>query len=257
VDPYDIEDMATHGDSIWLADTGDNRRRRDTVALTRVDPADGSGELHRLTYPDGPHDAEALVIESGGRPVIVTKEFSGASGVYVPDSGASADALPSPGPAGLRRAGALNLSPNTAAGVPVPGELVTGAALSADGRVAAVRTYSRVYLYPVLDGDVATALTSATPMVLAAPNQPQGETVEFTEEGDLLVGSESGGDARPIPPIMVVHGAVDLVAPPTEPSTAANPADDARSGASWWWLAGAVMAGLAVVAVGAGLARRR
>ena len=107
VDPYDIEDLAIHDGSIWLSDTGDNRRARDTVALTRMDPADGTGELHRLTFPDGRHDVEALVVEPGGRPVLVTKEFSAAAGIYAPD--VAVDALPSPGPTPLRRVGEIAL----------------------------------------------------------------------------------------------------------------------------------------------------
>lgn len=253
VDPYDIEDMAAWGDSIWLSDTGDNLRRRDTVALTRVDPESGTGELHRLTYPDGPHDAEALVIEPGGRPVIITKEFSGIPGVYVPVADTDADKLPSPGPSGLRRVGPLNL--NTSTGVPVPGELVTGAGLSADGRAVAVRTYSRVYLYPVHDGDVAAALTNAAPVVIAAPNQPQGESVQFTVSGDLIIGSESGGDRRPIPPVQVLSNAADLVPPP---ETAENPIEAPRANAIWWWIGGAaVLVGLTVLGIGAVARRRR
>ena len=31
--------------------------------------------LHRLTYPDGkPHDAEALLIDADGTPIIITKD---------------------------------------------------------------------------------------------------------------------------------------------------------------------------------------
>ncbi|WP_245672849.1 hypothetical protein [Aldersonia kunmingensis] len=252
VDPYDIEDMSAYGDSIWLSDTGDNLRRRDTVALTRLDPSSGAGELYRLTYPDGPHDAESLIVEPGGRPVIITKEFSGNSGVYVPDADTAADKLPTPGPSGLRRVGALNL--NTAAGVPVPGELVTGAALSADGRAAAVRTYSQVYLYPVRDGDVAAALTNETPVVVTAPKQPQGESVEFTVPGDLIVASETGGELRPLPPILVLSDAANLVAPS---DTAENPIEAPGSSATWWWVGGAaVLIGLTVLGVGA-IARRR
>ncbi|MCX5045924.1 hypothetical protein OG921_22400 [Aldersonia sp. NBC_00410] len=258
VDPYDIEDMDARDGTIWLSDTGDNRRQRDTVALIGVDPTAGTGALHRLTYPDGPHDAEALIIEPDGRPVIITKEFAGTSGVYVPDSDTPAAELPSPGPAALRRVGALHSGPATAGGAPVPGELVTGAALSADGSVAAVRSYGRVYLFPVSDGDVAAAITTQAPVVIPAPIQPQGETVEFTESGDLLIGSESGGELRPLPPIMVLRGATELVAPvvDTDTGTAESPADAAGSNAAWW-AGGAVIAGLAVVAGAVVVWRRR
>jgi hypothetical protein len=248
--------MAARAGTVWLSDTGDNRRQRDTVALTGVDPADGTGQLHRLTYPDGPHDAEALIVEPGGRPVIITKEFSGISGVYVPDTDTSAADLPSPGPTPLRRVGALHSGEATVGGAAVPGELVTGAASNADGTVAAVRSYGRLQLFPVADGDVATALTTQTPVVLAAPSQPQGETVEFTESGDLLIGSESGGDGKPIPPIMLLRNATELVVSVSGTSAAESPADATGSRAAWW-AGGAVIAGLAVLAGAVVVWRRR
>ena len=68
VDPYDAEDLAVGPDgSLWVGDTGDNEQRRSTVALIVV-PARGEPELHRLTYPDGPHDAEALLVDARGVP---------------------------------------------------------------------------------------------------------------------------------------------------------------------------------------------
>ena len=39
-----------------------------------------------MTYPDGPHDAESLLLAPDGTPYIVTKEVLGDSGVYRPDA---------------------------------------------------------------------------------------------------------------------------------------------------------------------------
>jgi len=212
VDPYDIEDMGVDADGrLWLADTGDNQRIRSTVALIDLDPASGDGQLHRLTYPDGPHDAEALLVQRDGVPLIVTKEVLVANGIYRPAGGASLDGLASPGPTALERVGELRLGPTTTPGGPVPvggSTLVTGGAVSADGTVAALRTYTDVYLFSAPDGDLARALTTTTPVRVALPNQPQGEAIAFTPDGDLLAGSESAGG--PLPPLQVLPGAVDL-----------------------------------------------
>src|SRR4051794_14703750 len=87
VDPYDPEDLALGADgTIWLSDTGDNLAQRATVALLALHP-DGSTAVYRLTYPDGPHDAEALLLAPDGTPYVVTKEVLGNSGVYRPSSG--------------------------------------------------------------------------------------------------------------------------------------------------------------------------
>ena len=59
------------------------RRSGPTVALIALRP-DGSTSIYRLTYPDGPHDAEALLLAPDGTPYVVTKEVLGASGVYRP-----------------------------------------------------------------------------------------------------------------------------------------------------------------------------
>ena len=97
LDPYDVEDLARAADgTFWLADTGDNALSRSTVALERLRP-DGTATLFRLTYPDGPHDAEALLLDRSGRPFIVTKEPL-SSGVYTP-----VDALSAGGPTALRK----------------------------------------------------------------------------------------------------------------------------------------------------------
>ena len=84
--PRDPEDLAVAPDgALWVADTGDNitaSDRRSTVALWRIPPEGGDPVIHRLTYPDGPHDAEALVFTADGTAVIVTKELAAASYLY-------------------------------------------------------------------------------------------------------------------------------------------------------------------------------
>src|SRR4029434_9373665 len=62
VDPYAPEDLALGIDgTVWIADTGDNNTNRPTVALLAMRP-DGTTGVYRLTYPDGPPDARALLL---------------------------------------------------------------------------------------------------------------------------------------------------------------------------------------------------
>ena len=85
VDPYDPEDMARRpptapsGSPTPATTTRPGHRRADRAAPGRHRPA-----IYRLTYPDGPHDAEALLLAPDGTPYVVTKEVLGASGVYRP-----------------------------------------------------------------------------------------------------------------------------------------------------------------------------
>jgi hypothetical protein len=195
VDPYDIEDLAAGPDGrLWLADIGDNTSARQTVALISLDPDSGAGDLHRLSYPDGPRDAEAVLVSASGEPLIITKSLFGASGIYRPARGRTVEQLETPGPVPLEKAGSLALGPTDTPGGPLPGAsstLITGGAVSADGTVAAVRTYTDVFLFHAPDADIASALGRGPVLRVPVPDEPQGESVAFTASGDLLTGSEA------------------------------------------------------------------
>jgi hypothetical protein len=225
VDPYDAEDLAAAPDgSLWVGDTGDNDRRRATVAVIVVPPR-GSPELHRLTYPDGPHDAEALLVDTRGIPTIVTKEI-GAAGIYRPEA-----ALTGTGPVPLVHVGDLALPSSDTVGGPIGGfgsRTVTGGAVSADGAVVALRTYTDAWVFPVPDSgvgagpDAVSAALRGTPVRIPLPDEPQGEAVAFTADGTLLSGSEARGGAvgqiRAVP-----NAAAVAVAAAPDPATAPDP----------------------------------
>jgi hypothetical protein len=207
-DPYDPEALAPGTDddgrpALYLGDLGDNRRERPDVSVFRVTEPDRLGAVtvpaqwYRFSYPDGPHDAEALLVDGTGRIMVATKEVSGAALYRAPADLVTTD----------RGTNALT----RLAGVPA---LVTDGAYLPDGRFV-LRTYTSVYLYDRPGHLVARA---------ALPLQPQGESV--AADGDrLLVGSE-GAHSQVL--------AVPVPAPPGRPSAAATaPAardSDAREG---------------------------
>lgn len=226
VDPYDVEDLALAADgTLWLADIGDNRKQRDTIALHRLTP-DGRAVLHRLTYPDGPHDAETLLLDRTGTPYIVTKNAVGETGIYRPTGD-----LRSPGPAPLEQIGTVTVDASGTPGGPVGGAgslLVTGGAVSPDGTVVALRTYTDAYLYPAPDGNIIDALYT-DPVRIPLPNEQQGEAIALEPDGTLLSASEGTGQR-----MRGVRGAAGLVGfepdTPAGKSTQAGPAsrpDDA------------------------------
>ena len=241
VDPYDAEDLAVGPDgTLWVGDTGDNEQRRTTVALIVVPPR-GEPALHRLTYPDGPHDAEALLVDARGVPTVITKSV-GAAGIYQPEG-----PLRGQGPTPLVHVADITLPTSTTQGGPVGGfgtRTVTGAAATADGRVVALRTYTDAWLFPVPADGVAAALRG-TPVQVPLPGEPQGEGLAFAADGTLLSGSEARGGVAG--QIRAVSGAAGLVAAP-EPvpvvaPTAAQPVPDAPSA----WRTAAIGAGVLVV----------
>lgn len=251
IDPVDVEDLALADDgALWLADTGDNDRRRENVALHRLTP-DGEATRFRLSYPDGARDAEALLLDRAGIPFLVTKEPAGTAGVYRPEV-----ELAAPGPIQLRRVASVPLPETATPGGPLGSfgsALVTGAASSADGSVLALRTYTDAYLYPAPDGDVIAAF-GRPPVRVPLPGETQGEAIAFTPDGTMLSASE-GGD-----PLRAVPGAARLLAPGPSPGISPAPESapagerpeqgdaglDARDGA----LAAAVAASALVALIG-------
>ena len=226
IDPYDPEALApsfpgSGKAELYLGDIGDNRRSRPDVSVfrfpepktlrdTTVEPT-----WYRFTYPDGPHDAEALLVGPGGRIMIATKAFSGGRLYRAPKKLVTADE-------GTNRLTAL-------AEVPT---LVTDGAFLPDGRFV-LRTYGSVYVYDRPGHEVASD---------ELPLQPQGESV--AADGDrLLVGSEGLNSevlAVPIP------GGATTESPSAEGSTA--PAGDAETDEpmglttdDWWVAAGVVL----------------
>lgn len=217
VDPYDVEDLARSPDgAFWLADIGDNDQARDTVALELLDE-DGRTTLFRFRYPDGPHDAEALLVDTRGRPFLVTKEPFGGR-VYTPAGTPSTRR-----PTDLRRVASLSFGLTGTAGGPVGAAsqvLVTGGAVAPDGRRLVLRTYTDAYLWDVPGGDVADALANGRPTRVPLPATAQGEAVTFAPDGRTLLTSTEG---LPAP--------VHVVPLPAGPAGRATPGAAAEGGA--------------------------
>ncbi|SFT65664.1 hypothetical protein SAMN05660657_02183 [Geodermatophilus amargosae] len=198
LDPYDPEDLGVGADgTVWFADTGDNNATRATVALIALRP-DGVTALYRLTYPDGPHDAEALLLAPDGTLYVVTKEVLGASHVYRP-----AAPLVDGGTVPLVDVGTVTFTLTGTPGGPVgrAGQLlVTGGAVARDGSRIALRTYTDAYVWPLAGSDVPAAL-AAEPVRIALPDAPQGEAVSFTADGSglLVAGEGVPGDVTLVP----------------------------------------------------------
>ncbi|MEJ2867984.1 hypothetical protein WCD74_09430 [Actinomycetospora sp. OC33-EN08] len=252
----DVEDLAQGADgALWLADIGDNDRERSTIALLRL-PTSGRGAVVRLSYPDGPHDAEALLLPDDGRPVVVTKEGGGTGRVYTTDASVT-DA--GEGPVPLRAEGEVRLPSSTTEGGPASflgRGLITGGALSADGRTAALRTYTDAWLFPVggpTADDVVAGLRAA-PTQVPLPGEPQGEAIALTDGGSLLsAGESSSGQLGRLHEVAVPSGppparAAPAATPAAPAATAERDADDLggvlagvvlaaalAAGSLWWW----------------------
>jgi hypothetical protein len=179
------------GSCLYVGDIGDNAERRPSVTIYRVreparlDAFRGSAagttlDLDSLTfrYPDAPHDAEAMWVDRAGTIFVVTKGRSGGIRLF----------RLSPDAFGQGRAALAELVQV----VPIPpdqrfGRMVTDAALAPDGSRVAIRTYTELYLFPLLP------LGRLGPPVVCnvAGLEPQGEGVEWLDDARLVLTSES------------------------------------------------------------------
>ena len=212
-DPFDVQDLGrAQNGALVLADGGDRNRVRDTVALIALTP-DGTTTLYRLTYPDRKHHAAAFLLGANGTPYFITQSTAGKSAAYAPIR-----QLQSPGPTPMRKVATITLTPTGTRGGPLPAKTssvtITGGAVSPDGRVVALRTYTDAYLYPAPDGNVGKALT-ADPVRVPLPNESQGEAIAFARNGALLSAPGRTGQ-----PIRVIPNATDLVGPNAAPGKA-------------------------------------
>ena len=176
------------GTCLHIADTGDNSRSRDHVAIYRIrepDPAAAGRRVRdaeKLTvrYPAGAHDVEALVVTPTQDLLLVSKGGDGGAHLFrVP-----AAAWKSKGTATAEALGTLPLPPG---GSFV--SWVTDAALAPDGRRVAVRTYADVYFFELAAGG---RLTPAKPPVVCSifGLQLQGEGIDWLDARRLALSAE-------------------------------------------------------------------
>jgi DNA-binding beta-propeller fold protein YncE len=157
--------------TLYLGDIGDNRNAWRNIAVYVAPEPRGTGRLSttakrcRLTFPDGPRDAEALMVSPRtGRVYVVTKRLAGAA-IYL-------------APRELRPTGFNQMVKWRDAPA-----YVTDAAFSPDGTRYALRSYTRALVYDAESGQLVQSVD--------LPPQPQGESLTWSVDGkNLLVGSE-------------------------------------------------------------------
>jgi len=184
---------------LYLGDIGDNARRRDEIIVYRVtepvvttkswssskqnpvktEPA----EAIRLNYPDGKHDAEALLVHpSTGDLYIVSKVRGTTAGVYK---------LKAPFP----KAGVSTLA--HIADVQFPAGhlgLITGGDISPDGRRVILCDYFRAYEF-ILENKRGIAfddIWKQTPATVNLGARRQGEAICYRADSQALFATSEG-----------------------------------------------------------------
>lgn len=208
----DWEDMAWgpgpdgKGNFLYIGDIGDNSKRDDCVVYRVREPKLGEGLnlsskeepillegpviARRFVYPDGPHNAETLLVHpKTGAVYIVTKVNSGISGVYkfpaeLPDNVQKVVTLQKVGT--LTVPEEFSLTPKR----------ITGGSISPDGKRVAFCTYFSGYeltLPPTSKDFDALWKTPLRPFNL--PPMRQTEAITYTRDGKSVIVTSEGVNA--------------------------------------------------------------
>jgi hypothetical protein len=179
------------GPALYIGDIGDNDRERREIVIYRVPEPDveppgsratnsrtAQAEAFKLQYPDGPRDAEGLLVHpQTGEMLIVTKELPGRAGVYRV-----------PLPVDVRRTVKVERVAEVDMGrVGVKIDVVTDATVAADGRRVTVRTYGSALEYDVMDGAPLASIWEQMPRVARLDDGPQAEGITYRANGQALV----------------------------------------------------------------------
>jgi hypothetical protein len=179
------------GSCLYIGDVGDNDADRERITIYRLaEPSGATGstqvtDVFHGAYPDGAHDAEALLIAPDGRVHIVTKGETGPVALYR-------------FPAGARPGTTLRLEPvgrPRESGGQRRGERITDGAVSPDGEWVALRGSHALMFFRAADF-FAGRWREAGRVSLDSLGEPQGEGVAFGADRAIYVMGEGGGRSR-------------------------------------------------------------
>ena len=193
----DWEDIAIgpcprrNGDCLYIADTGDNLHRRETVSIYVIPEPEISssdrgllGDTEHiqkidLRFEDGPQDVEAMAVGPRGEILLVTKGRRTPIHTYVisrlqllvgPETIARSKI-----DSGIQRLQML-------------GRWVTGGAISPSGKRVVLRTYTELFFYTY--DESGSLMPQSDPCFIGA-SEPQGEGVDFLDENTVILTSET------------------------------------------------------------------
>jgi hypothetical protein len=172
---------------IYVADTGNNLRGRTQVQLVRVVEPTAlrtralAAESIPFTYPDGAHDAEAVLVDpQTGALYVVTKSIVSLGDAYRIEVGATAPAR-AVHVAALSAAGAFD-------------SLVTAGSVHPSGTRVLLRTYRGAWEFRRPDAHDLADVLRTVPRAVPTARHIQGEAAAYTADGyGYVLGGEGVG----------------------------------------------------------------
>ena len=180
------------GSCLFIADIGDNNARRKEITIYRVPEPTGNAStatadaIIRASYPDGAHDAEALLAAPDGTLYVVTKGDTGPVALYrVPAASRGNDAVR------LERVGEP-----LSKGSPAAGARITDGAISPDGELVVLRSRTSLTFYRAADC-LKGNFREMKRVDVSSLGEPQGEGIAFGPSNMIYLAGEGGGKGRP------------------------------------------------------------
>lgn len=161
---------------IYIAETGDNNAAYTDYAIYRFpEPAIGTDTIFttdKITfqYPDGPHDAEAILVENSTKDIYIISKRDSTSRVYK---------LPYP------QSTTTTMIATAAGTATFTG--VSAAAISPDEKELLVKTYTNVYYWKRNVGETIEAALQRNPLTLGYVLEPQGEAMCFKNDNTAFL----------------------------------------------------------------------
>jgi hypothetical protein len=177
------------GRCLFVGDIGDNNASRKQITVYRLaEPSKPDGSAHaeafHATYPDGAHDAEALLAAPDGSLFIVTKGDTGPIALYRFPRELRAGAT-----VRLERVGELKSRPSAQ-------ERITDGAFSPDGRWVVLRSRRALSFYNA-EEFMLGHFRELRRVDVSGLKEPQGEAVAFGSGKTVYVAGEGGGKKQP------------------------------------------------------------
>lgn len=180
----DWEDMASGpgpsaGEYLYFGDIGDNAEERDKITIYRVPEPDAASvrdggevevdavEVIDLVYPDGPHNAETLLVDPRTGDLVIVAKGDPTRVFQVPGPVAAG------GPYMLEEVVPIDVS----------SVIATGGDVSPGGEYIAVRTYTEARLWLRHPGTSIAEAFAGEPCVIPLAYEKQGETLTFAGDG--------------------------------------------------------------------------
>lgn len=191
---------------VYVGDIGDNARKRANIVIYRFqeppfNPAQTAelnvpSESMTLTYPNGPHDAEVLLVTPQGHLIVVTKTV-GQSEIFITPRPFARNSSQTLIPIGKYQFGGGDSGDGSLASLlqTALNRLTTGGDISSDGKRIVIRTYGLAYEWMLPANGSWREVWKGTPQVWKLPETRQGEAICFSLDDQHFFTTSEGNPA--------------------------------------------------------------